>query len=69
MSDSSNPRIIRCIDVQKLTSLSRTTIWRLEREGNFPQRRQIGTRSVGWLLNEVESWLNSCPCRDLKSTC
>lgn len=67
MSNTTNPRIIRWPKVQELTSLSRTSIWRLERAGKFPQRRQVGLRSVGWLLNEVENWLISCPPRELKS--
>lgn len=54
-------QIIRFPKISELTSLSRTTIWRLEAEGNFPKRLQVGSRGVGWLLNEVEEWMKSRP--------
>ncbi len=41
------------------TQLSETTIWRLERAGKFPPRRQLSTNAVGWLRSEVEAWLLS----------
>jgi prophage regulatory protein len=41
------------------TKLSRSTIWRLERAGKFPARRQLSANAVGWLRSEVEAWLAS----------
>ena len=39
-------RILGQKDVQDLTNLSRTTLWRMEREGQFPQRLPAqGTQS------------------------
>lgn len=43
------------------TGISRTTIWRLERAGEFPPRRRIGANAVGWLRSEVVSWMRSRP--------
>jgi prophage regulatory protein len=54
-------KIIKLKDVIELTGLSRSTIWRLERQGNFPQRVHLGERSMGWLEEEVDAWLNSRP--------
>ena len=45
--------------VAKLCGLSRTTIWRLEREGLFPARKRLSKRAVGWLASEVAVWLES----------
>lgn len=45
--------------VRQATQLSRTTRWRLERQGKFPVRRQLSPNSVGWLRSEVEDWLTS----------
>jgi len=42
-----------------LTKLSKSTRWRLERDNKFPRRRKLSSRSVGWLLNEIESWMES----------
>ncbi len=59
-ADSTAPdRIIRSQEVQSFTGLSRTTIWRLERMGKFPNRVALGPGSVGWKLREVENWINS----------
>jgi predicted DNA-binding transcriptional regulator AlpA len=43
-------KIIRSKEVQELTGLSRTTIWRLEREGKFPARVPLTASNVGWRL-------------------
>lgn len=45
--------------VQLVSGLSRTTAWRLEKEGQFPCRRQLSPNAVGWLQSEVEAWVNS----------
>ena len=52
-------RFIRDPECEKLSGLSRTTRWRLERDGKFPKRRQISPNGVGWLLSEIQSWLDS----------
>lgn len=52
-------RIIRSREVQELTGLSRTTLWRMERKGEFPDRLPLSAGSVGWRLSEVEEWVKS----------
>lgn len=52
-------RIVREPECAELTGLSRVTRWRMERAGQFPQRRQISPNSVGWLHSEVMAWLES----------
>jgi len=44
-----------------ITTHSRTTIWRLEKEGKFPKRRQIGNHAVGWIESEVLAWIAARP--------
>ncbi len=51
-------RIIRAKEVQNLTGLSRTTLWRLEQQNAFPKRVSLGGQSVGWKLNEIQSWID-----------
>ena len=48
-------------EVRGVTGLSRTTVWRMEAQGDFPRRRQITTKRVGWLVSEVEKWAESRP--------
>lgn len=53
-------RFIREKECEKLTGLSRSCRYRLEKAGQFPSRRKLGGRSVGWSLSEVLAWKDSC---------
>jgi len=46
--------------VKDITGLSRTTVWRLEKQGKFPNRRHISPSSVGWLEHEIFKWMDDC---------
>ena len=52
-------RILRRADVVKKTGLSPVTLWRLEKAGLFPNRKQLGARAVGWVEDEVDGWIES----------
>lgn len=52
-------RLLRPRAVCERTGLSRSTLWRLERRGEFPPHRQISTNAVGWLEEEVNAWIRS----------
>jgi prophage regulatory protein len=39
----------------------RTTLWRWEKNGQFPPRRKLGGRCVAWLKSEVLEWIASRP--------
>ena len=52
-------RIIRPKDITTITGLSRATIWRSEKKGQFPERRQISAGAVGWLWSEIEGWMKN----------
>lgn len=56
-------RFVRELEVNRITALSRTTRWRLERAGKFPQRYQLSANAVGWLLSEILAWRSSRPTR------
>lgn len=49
--------LVRFPELRKLISLSRSTIWRLERQGAFPRRRKLSSNTVGWLRSEVNVWI------------
>jgi len=51
--------ILNAKEVVKKTGLSRTTIWRLERQGEFPLRVSLSARRVGWNEEEITKWLES----------
>lgn len=54
-------KILRIGQVQELVQLSRTTIWRRERAGDFPARIRLAENSVGWLADEIEAWVSARP--------
>jgi prophage regulatory protein len=51
--------IIREDERRRMTGMSRTQWWRLERAGQAPRRLQLGANSVGWLRHEVEEWITT----------
>lgn len=54
--DKNRDRIIREDECRELSGLCRTARYEREKTGTFPRRRNIGGRSVGWLLSEVLEW-------------
>lgn len=52
-------RIIRASELAEILSISRTTLWRLEKEGHLPRKITIGSRSIGWLRKDIEDYLSS----------
>ena len=55
-----NYRIVRLKDVQRMTGLSRSTIYAQIAKGNFPKHIcLIGARSVGWHESAVIQWIES----------
>ena len=52
-------KILRPNAVSEKVGLSKTTIWRRERDGDFPRRLQLGGKAVGWLEAEVDEWIET----------
>ncbi|MCW8866388.1 MAG: AlpA family transcriptional regulator [Colwellia sp.] len=46
-------RLVKDLERKKLTTLSRTQTWKLEKQGIHPKRIQLGTNSVAWLLSDL----------------
>jgi len=42
-----------------MVGLSRSTLWRMERKGDFPARIPLSSRNVGWRLVDVEKWIKN----------
>jgi prophage regulatory protein len=53
MADS----ILRLPAVKNRTGLSRSTIYLRVSQGTFPRPVSLGGRAVGWVEEEVQSWL------------
>ena len=52
-------RIIRQPEVLSRTGLSAMSVWRKQRDKQFPQRLSLGPNSVGWIEAEVEAWIEA----------
>jgi prophage regulatory protein len=50
-------QILRYAEVAAKVGLNVTSIYRLEKAGQFPARIRLGSNSVGWVEEEVEAWL------------
>ncbi len=53
-----NDRLINFKMVAYLTGLSRSTIWKLENNGDFPERITLSKRSIRWIESEVMQWVS-----------
>jgi prophage regulatory protein len=52
-------RVIRRPELRKLVPLADTTIYEMEKRGEFPRRYPLTRRCVVWDLAEVEAWLGA----------
>lgn len=52
-------RVIRFPELYRKVGLSRSQIWRLEKECAFPKSIELGKNSRGWFEAEVDAWLQS----------
>ena len=42
--------------------VSKDTIWRWRRDGEFPAPYRLGGRTARWRLSEIEAWEAQCTC-------
>ena len=52
-------KMLRFPAIRECTGLSRSTVWRLERRGDFPRHRRLSTNVVAWVEEEVMTWLRT----------
>ena len=56
-----NCELLRRQDVEAMCKIGRATIYRLMREGKFPEPILIGPRAVRWPLREIQDWIAGRP--------
>ena len=52
-----NKAILRPRQVYELIGLSAMQVWRLRRDGRFPQPIALGIHSRGFLKEEIDAWI------------
>jgi prophage regulatory protein len=61
-SDQAKPKesaVVSRDELKVLTGLGETTLWRLEKAGDFPVKLKLSTRRVGWMRHEIEAWIQA----------
>ena len=56
--NGSRPQFLRISEVIRRVGVSRPTIYRWMKEGNFPKQIEIGANSVVWLESDVTKWMD-----------
>ena len=59
-------RILSLPEVQSVVPYSRSSLWRLEKSGDFPKRIKLtpNGRRVGWKESEIQRWIESRQASD-----
>ncbi len=56
-----NDRLLRRRQVEDITGLSRSSIYRLMRNGEFPLPIKVGPAAVRWKASDISAWLEARP--------
>ena len=54
-------RLLRCCQVEEITGISRSSIYRLMKSGEFPPRVKVGRNAVRWRESDITAWVESRP--------
>lgn len=54
-------QVLRLPAVMLKTSLSKSTIYRLESLEQFPKRVRLGQHATGWLASEIDEYIANRP--------
>ncbi len=60
--------MLRPPEVMARTGLSRTTLWRRVRAGEFPAPTVLGVNAIGWPASAIAAWLAGRPQRTYGAT-
>ena len=54
-------RLLRRRQVEEITGMARSSIYRLMLQGDFPQSVRVGPAAVRWRESDITDWLESRP--------
>ena len=54
-------RLLRRREVERITGLSRSSIYRQMQAGDFPWPLRVGPSAVRWKESDIAAWLESRP--------
>lgn len=50
-------RVLKLEHIVEATGLCSTTIWKLEKQGQFPKRVKLSPNRVGWRETDLDEWV------------
>ena len=53
--------LLRRREVERIAGVSRSSIYRLMQESDFPRPVRIGPGTVRWKASDIEAWIESRP--------
>ena len=59
MSEQQQRSFLRLPAVKTRVGLKRTSIYEQIKSGEFPKPYPLGARSVGWLANDIDAWIEA----------
>ena len=54
-------KLLRRRQVEEITGVGHSSIYRLKREGKFPRPVRIGPAAVRWRASDITAWIESRP--------
>ena len=54
-------RLLRRRQVEEITGMSRSSIYKLMQNGEFPRPVKIGPTAVRWRASDITAWVESRP--------
>ena len=54
-------KLLRRRQVEEITGIGRSSIYRLMKSGEFPQRVKVGRNAVRWRESDITAWVESRP--------
>lgn len=53
--------LLRLAQVEKATGLKKSAIYEKIKKGEFPVAVRLGSRSVAWRSDEIQTWIEDLP--------
>ena len=57
-------RLLRRRQVEEITGMARSSIYRLMQDGDFPPPVRVGPAAVRWRESDITGWLESRPASE-----
>ncbi len=54
-------RLLRRREVEEITGMGRSSIYRLMQDGSFPRPVRVGPAAVRWRASAIDDWLATRP--------